>query len=108
MQNWALTQASGTQEARPQRTKRPRGAQGQPNPDTQKQMLLILSHLALKHDLEIRELHAATFRTMLVKQDEPLTLASKFATGLFVAKSKEGQRPPGEPHVYGWAAMMTV
>ena len=36
MQNWALTQASGTPEARPQRPKRSRGAQGQPNPDTQK------------------------------------------------------------------------
>ena len=43
-----------------------------------------------------------------MKQDEPLMLASKGATGLFVAKSKEGQRPPGEPHVYGWAAMMTA
>ena len=75
------------------------GAQGQPNPDTQKQMLLILSRL------EIREMHAATFRTWLVKLDEPLMLAIKGATGLFVSKSKEGQRPPGEPHVYGWAAM---
>ena len=72
MQNWALTQAPGTPEARPQRPKRPRGAQEQPNPDAQKQMLLILSRLALRHDLEIRELQAATFRTMLVKHDEPL------------------------------------
>ena len=63
---------------------------------------------ALKHDLEIRELHAATFRTLRVKLDEPLMLASKVATGLFVTKSKEGQRPPGEPHVYGWAAMTTA
>ena len=108
MQNWALTQAPGTPEARPQRPKRRRGAQGQPNPDTQKQMLLILSRLALKHDLEIRELQAATFRTMLVKHDEPLVQASKAVTGLFVTKSKEGQRPTGEPHVYGWAAMMTA
>ena len=108
MQNWALTQSSGTTEARPQRTKRPRGAQGQPNPDNQKQMLLILSRLALKHDLEIRELHAATFRTLLVKLDEPLMLASKGATGLFVSKSKDKQRPPGEPHVYGWAVMTTA
>ena len=108
MQNWVLTQSSGTSEARPQRTKRPRGAQEQANPDTQKQMLLILSRLALKHDLEIRELQAATFRNLLVKQDEPLMLASEGATGLFVANSKEGQRPPGEPHVYGWAAMMTA
>ena len=107
MQNWALKQAPGTPEVRPQRTKRPRGAQGQPNPDTQKQMLLILSRLALKHDLEIRELQTATFRTLLVKQDEPLMLASKGATGLFVEKSKEGQRPPGEPHVHEWAAMTT-
>ena len=61
----------------------------------------------MKHDLEIRELQAATFRTLLVKHDEPLMQASKGATGLFVTKSKEGQRPPGEPHVYGWAAMMT-
>ena len=30
------------------------------------------------------------------------------ATGLFVTKSKDGQRPTGEPHVYGWAAMMTA
>ena len=89
MQNWALTQSSGTPQARPQRTKRPRGTQGQPNPDTQKQMLLILSRLAFKHDLEIRELQAATFRTLLVKQDEPLMLASKGATGLFVAKSNK-------------------
>ena len=74
---------------------------GAAEPDSLKQMLLILSRLALKHDLEIRELQAATFRTLLVKQDEPLMLASKGATGLFVAKSKEGQRPPGEPHVYG-------
>ena len=81
MQNWALTQAPGTPEARPQRPKRSRGAQGQPNPDTQKQMLLILSRLALKHDLEIRELQAATFRTMLVKHDEPLVQASKASTG---------------------------
>ena len=44
---------AGGEEARPQRQKRPRGAQGQPNPDTQKQMLLILSRPALKHDLEI-------------------------------------------------------
>ena len=108
MQNWALTQSAGTSEARPQRIKRSRGAQGQPNPDTQKQMLLILSRLALKHDLEIRELQAATFHTLLVKQDEPLMLACKGATGLFVSKSKEGQRPLGEPHVYGWAAMMTA
>ena len=77
-------------------------------PDTQKQMLLILSRLALEHDLQIRELQAATFRTLLVKQDEPLMLASNGATGLFVAKAKEGQRPPGEPHVHGWAAMMTA
>ena len=62
----------------------------------------------MKHDLEIRELQAATFRTLLVKQDEPVMQASKAATGLFVTKSKEGQRPPGEPHVYGWAAMMTA
>ena len=81
---------------------------GQPNPDTQKQLLLILSRLALFHDLEIRELQAATFRTLLVKHDEPLMLPTKGATGLFVAKSKEGQRPPGEPHVHGWAAMMTA
>ena len=27
---------------------------------------------------------------------------------LFVTKSKEGQRPTGEPHVYGWAAIMTA
>ena len=73
-----------------------------------KQMLLSLSRLALKHDLEIRELQAATFRTMLVKHDEPLMQANKAATGLFVTKSKEGERPPGEPHVYGWAAMMTA
>ena len=79
MQNWALTQAPGTSEARPQIPKRPRGAQKQPNPDTQKQMLLILSRLALKHDLEIRELQAATFRTMLVKHDQPLLQASKAA-----------------------------
>ena len=51
-------------------------------PSTQKQMLLILSRLALKHDLKIRELQAATFRTLLVKQDEPLMLASKGVTGL--------------------------
>ena len=95
MQNWALTQSSGTPEARPQRTKRPRDTQGQPHPDTQKQMLLILSRLALKHDLEIRELQAATFRTLLVKQDEPLMLASKGATGLFVAKSKGGTATSG-------------
>ena len=71
-------------------------------------MLPILSRLALKHDLEIRELQAATFRTMLVKHDELLMQASKAATGLFVTKSKEGQRPPGEPHVNGLAAMMTA
>ena len=59
-------------------------------------------------EIFLSELQAATFRTLLVKQDEPLMLASKGATGLFVAKSKEGQRPPGEPHVYGWAAMMTA
>ena len=35
-------------------------------------------------------------------------LASEGATGLFVAGSKEGQRPPGEPHVYGWTAMLTA
>ena len=75
---------------------------------TQKQMLLILSRLALKHDLEIRELQAATFRTMLVKHDEPMVQASKTATGLFVTKSKEGQRPMGEPHVYGVPVMMTA
>ena len=28
--------------------------------------------------------------------------------GLFVTKSKKGQRPPDEPHVYGWAVMMTA
>ena len=67
MQNWALTQAPGTPEARPQRPKRPRGAQGQPKPDTEAD-----------------------------------------ATGLFVTKSKEGQRPTGEPHAYGWAATMTA
>ena len=47
VQNWALTQSSGTPEARSQRTKRPRDTQGQPNPDTQKQMLLILFRLAI-------------------------------------------------------------
>ena len=62
----------------------------------------------MKHDLEIRELQAVTFRTMLVKYDEPLVQASKAATGLFVTKSKEGHRPMGEPHVYGWAAIMTA
>ena len=108
MQNWALMQAPGAPEERSQRPKRPRGAQGQPNPDTQKQMLLILSRLALKHDLEIRELQAATFRTMLMKHDEPSMQTSKAATGLFVSKSKEGQRLTGEPHVYGWAAIMTA
>ena len=77
MQNWALTQSSGTPESRPQRPKSPRGAQGQPNPETQKQMLQILSRLALKHDLEIRELQAATFHTMLVKHDEPLCRRAK-------------------------------
>ena len=95
MQNWALTQAPGTPEARPQRPKRSRGAQGQPNPDTQKQMLLILSRLlALKHDLEIRELQAATFRTMLAKYDERLVKASKAPTGLFVPNRRRdsGQR----------------
>ena len=98
MQNWA----------RRRRGHRDRGAQIQPNPDTQKQMLLFLSRLALKHDLEIRELHMVTFRTILVKYDEPLVQAIKGTTGLFVTKSKEGQRPTGEPHVYGWAAMMTA
>ena len=33
---------------------------------------------------------AATFRTLLVKHDAPLMLASKGAMGLFVAESKEG------------------
>ena len=66
------------------------------------------SRLALKHDLEIRELQADTFRTMLVKYDEPLVQASKAATGLFVTKSKGEQRSTGEPHVYGWAAIMTA
>ena len=47
-------------------------------------------HSALKHDLEIRELQAATFRAMRVKYDEPLVQASKAATGRFVTKSKEG------------------
>ena len=41
-----------------------------------------LSLLALKHDLEIRELQAAAFRTMLVKHDEPWMRASKAATEL--------------------------
>ena len=63
-------------------------------------MLLILSRLALKHDLEIRELQAAkTNRTMLVQARRPRDLIQ-------VTKPKEGQRPPGEPHVHGWAAMM--
>ena len=57
---------------------------------------------ALEHDL------APTFCTILVKHDEPLVQASKAATGLFVTKSQEGQRPPDEPHVHGWAAMMTA
>ena len=48
------------------------------------------AHAAKKHDLEIRELQAATFRAMLVKYDEPSVQASKAATGLFVTKSKEG------------------
>ena len=43
---------------------------------------------------------------MLVKHDEFLVQAS--TTGLFVTKSKEGQRPTGEPHVHGWASMMTA
>ena len=71
-------------------------------------MLLILSRLALKHDLEIREMQAATFHTLLVKIDEPLVQASKTAMGLSVTKSKEGQRPKGEPHVHGWAAIVTA
>ena len=48
LQNWALTQTSGTPEARPQRTKRSGGPQGQPNPDTQKHMLLVLSPSCLE------------------------------------------------------------
>ena len=94
MQNWALTQSSGTPEARPQRTKRPRGAQGQPNPHTQKQMLLILSRLALKHDLEIRELQAATFHTLLVKEDEPLTAGEQRSQRGFLWQNRRR-----EPHV---------
>ena len=57
---------------------------------------------ALEHDL------APTFCTILVKHDEPLVQASKEATGLFVTKSKEGRRIPDEPHVHGWAAMITL
>ena len=75
----------------------------QTNPDTLKQMLLILSRLALKHDLGVRALQAATRHTVLVKHDDPIVQASRVATGLVMTKSKEGHRPPGEPHAYGWA-----
>ena len=44
----------------------------------------------------------------LVKHDDPLVQASKAATGFSVTKWKEGQRPMGEPHVYGWAAIVTT
>ena len=71
-------------------------------------MLLVVSRLALKHDLEIRELQAATLHTVLMKLDDPLVQASRVATDLFVPKSKEGHRPSGAPHVYGWAAIMTA
>ena len=57
-------------------------------------MLLILSRLALKHDLEIRELQAATFRMLLVKQDEPLMLASK-GTGVFCGQIEGGTATSG-------------
>ena len=74
---------SGTQEARPQRTKRPR--------DAQKQMLLILSRLALKHDLEIRE-QAATFHKMLAFG------AGEQSGGHWTFRDQiEGQRPSGKP-----------
>ena len=58
-------------------------------------MLLILSRLALKHDLEMRELQAATFRTLLVKQDDPLMLASKGATGFFCGQIEGGTATSG-------------
>ena len=105
MQNWALTLSSGTSDTRPQRTKRPSRRTGAAEP---RHTEANAAH-SVPPGLETRSGDSrATFRTLLVNQDEPLMLANKGATGLFVAKSKEGQRPPGEPHVYGWAAMMTA
>ena len=97
MQNWALTQGSGTREARPQRPKRARGAVEPRHTEAD-------AANSIPSGLETRsgDPRAASGQFPHGACEVRRTFGA--GAGLFVTKSKEGQRPVGEPHVFGWAA----
>lgn len=76
----------------------------------QKDLLLAVAKLSLKSAEEVKELQAATFRTIIVPADCDFATAAKDATTAFAdqTRGKGGKHDLGEPHVHLWSAVVGV
>ena len=73
-------------------------------------LLVALANLSLRTADEVKELQAATFRTILVPADCDFVTAAKNATTAFAdrTRGKGGKHDLGEPHVHLWSAVIGV
>ena len=73
-------------------------------------LLVALAKLSLRTADEVKELQAATFRTILVPADCDFVTAAKNATTAFAdrTRGKGGKHDLGEPHVHLWSAVIGV
>ena len=90
--------------------------------DIRNKIIELMAKLTLKHDLAISQLEAATFRTILSTRDDPYLIEHQNAVQEFLANTQhlhkgnpEGRdaranqtrtEDEGEPHIYGWSAMI--
>lgn len=75
------------------------------NAELMNKALALMAKLTLKHELEIRELQAAVFRTYLLKDDNNFVQKIKIAVGTYIDGAKKQKTPPGEVHAYAWEAL---
>ena len=75
-----------------------------------KEMLIAIAKLSLKNADDVKELQAATFRTIIVPADCDFATAAKDATTAFAdrTRGKDGKHDLGEPHVHLWSAVVGV
>eukprot|EP00959_Pyramimonas_sp_CCMP1952_P160323 3353371-Pyramimonas_sp.AAC.1 len=82
---------------------------GDSHDDLVLRLLAVISQLALKRALEIRELQAATFRASLTPVSAPAVQAVKSARAQFAEESRaaaagKGTALVGEPRAHAWTA----
>ncbi|CAE7921388.1 unnamed protein product [Symbiodinium necroappetens] len=73
--------------------------------------MLLVSKLTLKAELEVRELQAATFRTLTITEMSAFVTEARATMKAYTAASKQardnGQPAPlGEPHVHVWSCFL--